>query len=57
MMIKKLLKFFIGVIDAKLFKSIKFENLKTSNIQDSDEKRSEKKILIFKRWRKILKPR
>lgn len=42
MMIKKLLKFFIGVIDAKLFKSIKFENLEASNIQDSDEKRSEK---------------
>ena len=38
MMIEKLLKFFISIVNTKLFESVKFENLESSNIQNSDEK-------------------
>ena len=38
MMIEKLLKFFISIVNTKLFESVKFENLESSDIQNSDEK-------------------
>ena len=37
MMVEKLLKLFICEVDAKLFKSIEFENFKTSNIKNTNE--------------------
>ena len=38
MMIEKLLKFFISIVNTELLKRVKFENLESSNIQNSDEK-------------------
>jgi hypothetical protein len=37
MMVEKLLKFFVSVIDAQLFKSVEVENLETSNIQNTNK--------------------
>merc|ERR1712227_520654 len=36
--VEELLKLFICEVDAKLFKSIEFENFETSNIEDANEK-------------------
>jgi len=41
-MVKELLEFFVGEIDAKLFKGIEFEDFETSNIEDTNEERSRK---------------
>jgi hypothetical protein len=40
MVVKKLLKFFVGEIDAQLFESVETENFKTGDIEATDEKRS-----------------
>jgi hypothetical protein len=36
-MVEKLLKFFVGEIDAKLFERVKFKNFEASNIQNTNE--------------------
>ena len=46
MMIKKLLKFLIRVVDAELFESVEFENFKSGDVQNSDKKRSENILRI-----------
>ena len=45
-MIKKLLKFLIRVVDAELFESVEFENFKSGDVQNTDEKRSENILRI-----------
>ena len=36
-MVEELLESFVGVVDAKLFKSVELENFETSDIEDTDE--------------------
>ena len=40
MMIEKLLQLFVSVIDAQLFECIELENFETSDVENSNEKRS-----------------
>ena len=37
-MIEKLLKFFVSIVDTKLFKRVKIKNFESGNIQNTDEK-------------------
>jgi len=40
MVVEKLLKFFVGEVDAKLLKSVETENFETGNIETTDKERS-----------------
>ena len=37
MVVKELLKSLVGVVDAKLFKSVEVENFEPGNIENTDE--------------------
>ena len=43
-MVEKLLQFFVAKIDANLFEAVVLENFKSSNVQNSNETNSKKKI-------------
>lgn len=45
-MVKKLLKFFVSVVDTQLFKSVEIKNFESSNIQDTN------KVVSWKGWGK-----
>ena len=46
-MVEELLEFLVGVVDTELFKTVQIENFETRNVQNSDETKNMKNIIII----------